>query len=164
MPLTQPLPLAGERSMKEDERGPEDSEVLRVALEDLELVAALVLALEGDLVAGAADGLAVLVLVGILEADPLALERPLALGDLAVFQQAERAVLAVVLEDHLAIDLAGHRVADQRQPGFGAGHRLGGRRRGSRGSLASRGAGAAGRAGPRAGILDLQAEDVGQRV
>src|ERR1041384_8188571 len=66
---------------------PEDSEVLRVALEDLELVAALVLALEGDLVAGAADRLAVLVLVGILEADPLTLERPLALGDLAVFQQ-----------------------------------------------------------------------------
>src|SRR5215218_2509928 len=128
------------------------SEVLRVALEDLEPIAALVLALEGDLVAGAADRLAVLVFVGILEADPLALERPLALGDRAAFQQAERAVLAVVLEDHLAIDLAGHRVADQRQPRLGAGHRLVGRRRGGGGS-----ANAAGRAGPRAGILDFQA-------
>src|SRR5690348_5993934 len=126
------------------------SEVLRVALEDLELVAALVLALEGDLVAGAADRLAVLVLVGILEADPLALERPLALGDLAVFQQAERAVLAVVLEDHLALDLARHRVADQGQPGLGAGHRLVGRRWGSRCSLAARlAADAAGRTGAR---------------
>src|SRR5215208_5275206 len=93
-----------------ESRGPEDSEALRIALEDLEPIAALVLALEGDLVAGAADRLAVLVLVRILEADPLALERPLALGDCAAFQQAERSVLAVVLEDHLAIDLAGHRV------------------------------------------------------
>src|SRR5882672_11844670 len=92
------------------------SEVLRVALEHLEPIAALVLALEDDLVAGAADRLAVLVLVGILEADPLALERPLALGDLAALEQRERAVLAVVLEDHLAIDLAGDGVADDRQP------------------------------------------------
>src|SRR5512144_1896935 len=71
------------------------SEVLRVALQDLELIAALVLALEDDLVASAADRLAVLVLVGILEADLLALERPLALGDLAAFHQGQRAVLAV---------------------------------------------------------------------
>src|SRR5215204_7309453 len=71
------------------------SEVLRVAREHLEPIAALVLALEGDLVAGAADRLAVLVLVGILEADPLALERPLALGDLAAFHQGQGAVLAV---------------------------------------------------------------------
>src|SRR5215210_928946 len=87
-------------------RSRKTSEVLRVALKHLEPIAALVLALEGDFVAGAADRLAVLVLVGILEADPLALERRLALGDRAAFQQGQRAVLAVVLEDHLAIDLA----------------------------------------------------------
>src|SRR4029453_5140663 len=133
--------------------GPGGSEVLRVAFKDLESIAALVLALEGDLIAGAADRLAVLVLVGILEADPLAFERPLALGDRAAFHKGERAALAVLLEALLPIDLAGHRIADERQPGLGTGHRLVGCRRGG-GGLAARGANAAGRARPGGGILD----------
>src|ERR1700682_1772490 len=134
------------------------SEVLWIAWQQRQAKAFALAATECDLLSGAAHGEAVLVLVGIFEADFLTFDRPLALGEVAALLQGERAVLAVELEENLAVDLAGERVADNRQPGFAARQGLGiaGRRRGRRRRLWRRGgagAGATRRTGTRAGVV-----------
>src|SRR6266851_1622359 len=137
------------------------SEVLWIAWQQGQAKAFALAAAECDLLSGAAHGEAVLVLVGIFEADFLTFDRPLALGKVAALLQGERAVLAVELEENIAVDLAGERVADDRQPGFAARQSLGiaGRRRGRRRRLWRRGgagAGATRRTGARAGVIDCQ--------
>src|SRR5258708_14668666 len=100
-------------------------EVLWIAWQQGEAKAFALATAQRDRFANPAHGEAVLVLVGIFEADFLALDRPLALGKVAPLHQGERAVLAVELEENIAIDLAGERVADDRQPGFAARQGLG---------------------------------------
>src|SRR5882757_8977738 len=134
-------------------------EVLWIAWHQGEAKAFALATAQRDRLANPAHGEAVLVLVGIFQADLLALDRPLALGKVAPLHQGERAVLAVELEENITVDLAGERVADDRQPGFAARQGLGiacrcrGRRR-SLGRRGGAGAGAAGRTGARAGVVD----------
>src|ERR1700730_803819 len=122
------MPALGHQSVRMQ------SEVLWIAWEQGQAKAFALAAAECDRLSAPAHGEAVLVLVGIFEADLFALDRPLALGKVAALHQGERAVLAVELEENIAVDLAGERVADDRQPGFAARQGLGiaGRRRGWR--------------------------------
>src|SRR5258707_9443407 len=93
-------------------------EVLWIAWQQGEAKAFALAAAQRVRLSGPAHGEAVLVLVGILVADFLALDRPLALGKVAPLHQGERAVLPVQLAENITDDLAGELVADNRHPGF----------------------------------------------
>src|SRR5262249_33966218 len=101
-------------------RGKTASEVLRIARQHLELVGIALRVGERDLIAGPLDAVAILVLALVLGADLLALDRPLALGLLAVVEEHRGAVLVEELPGHGLVVLAGERVADDRQGGLGA--------------------------------------------
>src|SRR5260370_7969599 len=101
-----------------------DSKILRVARQQRHLVGLALGVGQRDLVAGAFDRVAVLVLALVLGAELLALDRPLALGLVAAIEEGRGAVLVVELVGHLAVVLAGQRVADQRHAAFGAAHPL----------------------------------------
>src|SRR4030088_317492 len=144
-------------------------EVLWIAWQQGEAKAFALATAQRVRLANPAHGEAVLALVGIFEADFLALDRPLALGKVAPLHQGERAVLAVELEENITVDLAGERVADDRQPGFPARQGLGiaCRRRGRRRCLGRRGGAGGGTTrcpGARAGVVDSQPENVRKRA
>src|SRR5260370_26031488 len=110
-----------------------DSKILRVARQQRHLVGLALGVGQRDLVAGALDGVAGLVVALVLGAELLALDRPLTLGLVAAVEEDGRAFLVVELVGHVAVVLAGERTADQRHAGLGTRQRLGvGPRRRSR--------------------------------